>query len=917
MEKKTNKKTECLYSVFVQLFAASILPSAFQLCALIRGARKPENIKELIFPGFFFMCTGLFFVMALIFRFKIKQDVNAEEQDSKIQKVLRSKKTNNKIDMILGSVLLAVSIAVRIPMLETMQRWDAGEYFYRIGNACEVYQFNFKDFMWAFSISYHVNYGYSVLNSIPQFLFPRSVVASNAWQILFSVLAIMALYSILKNVWDFSAWRAFLSALLIGFIPIFYGLSSYNTPDYFLVLFFIFGIYFDSKNLHVLEGFSMILLALTKETATLIILGYYGARIIYDFFSTKGGIVLKLKGVIKKNSFWVAVISGIAFIFFYKFSNGNWGDVTNNGSSISSIKFNYVYFIVRVKQLFFTNFAWIATLIIISSLLILAIRRIKTRDHVIKKSGFDVLIGLMGAMTLFCVFGITYRITPLERYDTFFAVTLILFMCVILDNASGKKFFLIAVPVLASLFVVETFSTIDPLTKSWFSQISIGGGKTMNYENMPGEEYFGDPTVTNYEYSWLDKAFDKALKESGYNNKKSIYLPYYQTTSPSGVHFNGNSKYYRIGWNIDKAKRVYYSQGQKGVTSINIHEVDDTRLYFPYKDMFHSGKVLSGDLKSKGIYMSVPFFEEDDEFCLERLSDRFYIGDKNYSKSIRGTLTYYDLLKKDSFISAPAIGSIMKPDEVISEKELKTARNMLDGDFEDVMKEVNELYNYRIGKSIGIDETDVGGRQKIKPLDSVFLNLYVKDESGNEILALEQTSLTVGGYGVIDEIDNALQDMYIGETREVEYVVPEKTLGLEKYAGETVYITVQPLYISCTFYIDLSDAAYEKIYKTTFDEVWKYYVRLYCRNIVYSYYTSSYMIDPESEEYKKNLRGVDKYYNKYFEKMGITEEEFLSSYANVTSEEFVTAKGILAQCRNDLEKAHKEFDKAKKKCLQK
>ena len=62
---------------------------------------------------------------------------------------------------------------------------------------------------------------------------------------------------------------------------------------------------------------------------------------------------------------------------------------------------------------------------------------------------------------------------------------------------------------------------------------------------------------------------------------------------------------------------------------------------------------------------------------------------------------------------------------------------------------------------------------------------------------------------------------------------------------------------------------------------------------------------------------MDEYYNEYFEKMDISEDEFLSSYAMISKEDFIKAKDILARYYEDLVKAHKEFAKAKKKCLQK
>ena len=65
--------------------------------------------------------------------------------------------------------------------------------------------------------------------------------------------------------------------------------------------------------------------------------------------------------------------------------------------------------------------------------------------------------------------------------------------------------------VLTILLGVESYITIDPVTRKGFHQVSTGKW-TMNYESE-FMSYFGDGLVTNYQYAWIDKAFDKVLED--------------------------------------------------------------------------------------------------------------------------------------------------------------------------------------------------------------------------------------------------------------------------------------------------------------------------------------------------------------------------------------------------------------------
>ena len=477
MEQLKNNRLKKTYDILVQLTIAWIFPVLFQVAALVRYGLPAGGFKSYLFPGFFFAVFFVLVIFVLVSRIKLGKKTESKN------------KTASASYWVYLGLLFVISIAMRIPMIGTMARWDAGEYFYRIGTSCDEYNFHFKNFLEWFSISAHVNYAYSSINAIPQFVFPRNIVAVNIWQLVFTMLGIVCIYSIFRNVWKFSDARAFFATLMISVVPIFYGLSAYNTPDYFMLLFFVYAIYFNSKKKYVLEGAMVVYLALIKETSTMVIFGFYGMKIIYEFVTHKGVFAEKIKHVLRQTSFWIAAVSGGVFLVFKMLTPSDWSQSTYNENAL---RLSYSYIVIRLKQFLFTNFSWIASVVIIASFIIIVMKYRKTHKPVIKREGLDVLLGLVGAMTFFGAFGVVFKISPLERYDTFFEVCLVILMCVLFDNVSKKYLFNTVAIVTAVLMFVETFNTIDPVTKHWFEGVPIGGGKTMNYENLIDNHYFGD-----------------------------------------------------------------------------------------------------------------------------------------------------------------------------------------------------------------------------------------------------------------------------------------------------------------------------------------------------------------------------------------------------------------------------------------
>ena len=230
-------------------------------------------------------------------------------------------------------------------MYDTMQRWDAGEYYYKTGNACKDYDGTISSFLYNFAVCYHVNYGFSSLLGTVLFWNWDTVIGVNLLQIFLSVLSCLALFDMFCGLWRMNTLRAFFGALMVSMIPIFFGLSVYTTPDYYVILFFIYAMYFGYKRQHILEAFMMIYLSFTKETGVLIIFGYYSFILLYIFFASGKKIKERVLNVIKSPDLWIAMSVAAVFIAGFFSSSGSWIENTGNRNSTASYfgSFDIIY----------------------------------------------------------------------------------------------------------------------------------------------------------------------------------------------------------------------------------------------------------------------------------------------------------------------------------------------------------------------------------------------------------------------------------------------------------------------------------------------------------------------------------------------------------------------------------------------
>ena len=79
-------------------------------------------------------------------------------------------------------------------MFGTLQRWDAGEYYGRLGNASEAFDFTPAEFFEHFLLASHPTLGYAGIMAIGEFFDPRGTVGMLTVNLALTAAAVVCIY---------------------------------------------------------------------------------------------------------------------------------------------------------------------------------------------------------------------------------------------------------------------------------------------------------------------------------------------------------------------------------------------------------------------------------------------------------------------------------------------------------------------------------------------------------------------------------------------------------------------------------------------------------------------------------------------------------------------------------------------------
>lgn len=556
------------------------------------------------------------------------------------------KKVNIRLtvkDNIILMIVLGISVILRIGMLDTLQRWDAGEYYYQLGNACASFQFSFDSFFHGFRLCNHTTLGFSFIMSIGEFLFPRNITGVLVENLLLTLAAVYCLYRILVDVCDIKL-KSIAGAITLTFsvTPFFLGSFGYITPDYLMLLAFIFVMYANMKGDYLCELFWIIIMINTKENAIAVVFGYYLFKLIADLCNHEITLLQRLKSVLQTPSYWMA-LSGAAIFgliimlqggFLWKGMTRPTGGLNFSNTEINSFGFNWDYILFRCRQHFILNFAWVFTVIFVYALIFLALKK-RFKTCIYKKDGC-FLLSVGGALLFAFLTNALFITAGAYRYCTVFfslygVFALVLFYRVC-GTFFGPKSNLLWMTILNIFLCFNAYIHIDPVSAMCFETRSTGAWYTVmtNYTH----ENYGNDLCNNYQYTWLDHAIDEMLADIGYDRDTAIILLDRQV---QGSQIGGNGIYYRVCWDGATKKRVMYDED---VLSDN-PDLTQITIITDLEDA-----VKSKEQYSRQFALMIPYYEVDFEAQKKVLETVYSLGSKKSAGDIRGKISYYELTLK-------------------------------------------------------------------------------------------------------------------------------------------------------------------------------------------------------------------------------------------------------------------------------
>ena len=143
-------------------------------------------------------------------------------------------------------------------------------------------------------------------------------------------------------------------------------------------------------------------------------------------------------------------------------------------------------------------------------------------------------------------------------------------------------------------------------------------------KNKPvGDIFYGDYLIYNTQYTYIDRAYDYILKETGYEADWNIIIP-----TSNGNFINGNM--YRLNWDDKRKRRVFYTNGNTG-------EMSD---YILTEDLYQFARQSS----DKVLLIVNPYYKGiDNEAAVNEALEYYNLVDKGRYSSIQGCIYYYVL----------------------------------------------------------------------------------------------------------------------------------------------------------------------------------------------------------------------------------------------------------------------------------
>lgn len=536
-------------------------------------------------------------------------------------------------------LVIAVAIAMRLPFIEMMQRWDSGEYYWRFSQAVQQFTFtDFEEYRGLFCICNHPTMMFSLIYLPGELIFPKRIIGVSLTSFCITAVTLWCIYKvILRIVKGTSEKNAAIYTFIISLAPLFYSTVTYFNPDYALGCFFMMALYGFIYNKPLIAGAASLMCFQTKETGIVIVFGLVVGTFIRHISSGKG--TSAIKKIATDGCLYTTLAFTILQLWYMK-TIGGVSQWTQYGEENTGIKwdsngtnclgYNITHIVTKLKQQFVLNFNWLIVVIILVCAIVLIVYGIRDKK---KKEKNEYIHCIIASLVAFVAFSCLYITAPMARYNVVGDILLYLIAIYVVERV--RKVVKVRKEIVALragqaavgvLLVVQCFITIDPFTLLNFINLDTDS-VTMCYtgdKNKPvGDIFYGDYLIYNTQYTYIDRAYDYILKETGYEADWNIIIP-----TSNGNFINGNM--YRLNWDDKRKRRVFYTNGNTG-------EMSD---YILTEDLYQFARQSS----DKVLLIVNPYYKGiDNEAAVNEALEYYNLVDQGRYSSIQGCIYYYVL----------------------------------------------------------------------------------------------------------------------------------------------------------------------------------------------------------------------------------------------------------------------------------
>ena len=539
--------------------------------------------------------------------------------------------------------LFVVHILIRSRMLGSYQVSDGWTYFSDIEKMLYSPQDLFANPIKNCFICGHIAHGFVFMMSLGQFLNVNSGMGFQYSNMVMGAMAAVCLLYVFKKLFPKTkSYICAIAAFIVSIQPMFLGLSTLAQMEYTLAVLFIFTLCSYVTRHYILMAFWLLVMGTCKETGTMMAFCVLGFSFLYEVISyvkKNGGIKAAWKHLAmwKKVAIGIFIVAGVV-AFVKVLYIPVWGgtriiDVLKiGGEGRMTFRFDKTHFLMKTRQLFILNFSWLWTIILVLGLIINfavpAVRKRKTLDG-------RILSFIIIQYLVYTGFLILFQEAQMTRYNILSDVLFLFLMMVVVIKVLDKLLVFIPVSALVGVLAyIETFLTIDPVSRAIFTRIDTGGIPMVWTAATKSDIELVDINMSdfgyyNYQYTYVDRAVDKMLAAVNYQGWYRIVSPFLGGVEDQFANIE-------LVWDSKLQKRTY--RDTKDDTEWRYHLVERVR---------YDSEVYTDEHTVRCIYVELPFCRNDSERAIELLSEFYYFdGPITISEGMAGSITYYIMYLK-------------------------------------------------------------------------------------------------------------------------------------------------------------------------------------------------------------------------------------------------------------------------------